>query len=230
MLFPPFPPMLVDLTLRGRRVLVVGRGELAEARRRTVASEGAHVLLIPPPAAGAPARAGRRGRSPLRPTDIVAARVRKERPTLVFSTGGTEEENREIARTARSVGALVHVYDAPALSDFTLPSTGVAGPIRLAVSTSGQSPAMAALLRRRLERGLRPQDAALVELQGNLRATIRRAIPSSFEDRRATIYRIARDRTVARHLRAGDRAAALRVALRIIAVQAARSARPRPRP
>jgi siroheme synthase-like protein len=138
---------------------------------------------------------------------------------LVFFTVPGEVPNPTILRAARSVGALVHVYDAPMLSDFTMPSIGAAGAIRVAVSTAGHSPAMAALLRRRIERGIRPVDVAMVRLQGRLRPTILRSIPTH-EARKRMIYRILRHREVRKLLRSGRFEAAVALARTVIRTSA----------
>ena len=202
--------MLVDLSLRGKVVLVLGAGAAAQSRAASVAKEGARVVRV-----GSLGRADRTARSRRQKrrapsSESPTAVLRRVRPWVVFSTLDDPELNRAISTSARSVGALVHIYDAPSLSDFTLPSVGSAGAIHVAVSTSGQSPAMAALLRRRLEKALRPEDILQVRLQGRLRKSILRAIPT-FEARRDMIYRLLRDREIGRLLRARrfDRAIAL---------------------
>lgn len=215
--------MLVDLTVRGKIALVLGEGEPARARRDALAREGARVTVGRAPSKRGGQRARRaRATSALVPSDPIRL-VRKLRPSIVFSILEDVDENRAIADAAHSVGALFHVYDAPALSDFTLPSTGAAGPIRLAVSTSGRSPAMAVLLRRRLERTIRPTDVRLVELQGRLRKTIQQSIPTA-ESRREVIYRLARHREIARLLRADRVGEAMAVARSVIASHVPRSA------
>ncbi len=192
--------MLVDLIVRGKAVVVVGGGEPARSRGKMLAKEGANVTLLsePGPRKGEP----KRKKGGTRRSSETIKLVRRVRPVLVLFTVPGEVPDPAVLRAARSVGALVHVYDAPTLSDFTMPSIGTAGAIRVAVSTSGQSPAMAALLRRRIERGIRPSDVAMVRLQGRLRATILRSFPTH-EARKTMVYRILRHREVAKLLRSG---------------------------
>lgn len=214
--------MLVDLSVRHKIALVLGDGESAIARRDALEREGARVVLARAPSErkGKRAHRGRAGSAPA--ASNLIALVREVRPVVVFSTLQPVEVNRAIAEAAHSVGALFHLYDAPALSDFTVPSTGRAGSIRLAVSTAGRSPAMAVLLRRRLERAIRPTDVALVELQGRLRKTIQRTIPTP-DARREVFYRLARHREIARLLRSDRVDEAMTVARKVIASQALRS-------
>ena len=185
--------MLVDLTLRDKVVVVWGDGAPAEARVAAVSAEGARAVRVRSPRTAARTRSGR---------DPIEAFLRRTRPAIVFSTLDDAPTNRRIATTARRLGALVHVYDAPSLSDFTLPSVGGSGGIHLAVSTSGRSPAMAAVLRRRLEKKIRPEDLLQLRMQGALRPMVLRTVPT-FAERRDLIYRLVRDRRILGLLRAG---------------------------
>jgi len=192
--------MLVDLRVRGTVAVILGSGEPARSRARMLRKEGARVVVIrrsasPHHRAGPPrARDGARGFS-----NSIAV-VKRLRPRVVFATSWNDVETPAILRAAHAVGALVHVYDTPELSDFTMPSIGGVGSIRIAVSSSGHSPAMAVLLRRRMERSIRPIDVARVRLQGRLRKAILRSVPTH-EGRRNAIYGILRHREIGRLLR-----------------------------
>ena len=215
--------MLVNLLVRGKVALVFGGGAQARARSATLAREGARVVRIPessPTTSTARTRPAGKAASPR--TDPIRL-MRQYRPALVVSVLMDERRNRAIADAAHAVGALVHVFDKPALSDLSMPSVGSAGPIRVAVSTSGQSPAMAAILRRRLERRIRPEDVALVRLQKRLRGPIFRSLPE-FEMRKEAIYRILRHPEIGRLLRAGRNREAVTVARRVIDSRARRRA------
>ena len=220
--------MLVDLTLRGKVVLVLGSGAAARARAAAATAEGARTVRVAsvrtPGRAARSRHSGPDSDSPMTPASL----LRRVRPSVVFSTLDDPKANRAISASARAGGVLVHVYDAPRLSDFTLPSVGHAGAIHVAVSTSGQSPAMAAALRRRLEKLLRPEDVLQVRLQGRVRKTIRRTFPT-FEARRDAIYRLLHDREVGRLLRSGRFERALAVARRRIASERSTGKRRAPR-
>lgn len=205
--------MLVDMIVRGRAAVVIGGGEPARSRARMLAREGAHVTRLSELGPSKPGPKRAKSGSPPRSDPIEL--VKRIRPALVFFTIPGDVPNPAILRAAHSVGALVHVYDAPALSDFTMPSIGNAGAIRVAVSTAGQSPAMAALLRRRIERRIRPVDVAMVRLQGRLRGTILRSFPTD-EARKRTIYRILRHPEVRKLLRSGRFDAAVALARTVI--------------
>ena len=52
---------------------------------------------------------------------------------------------------------MVYSVDDPAQSDFILPAVAHVGDVKIAVSTSGKSPAMARALRERIEKMVTPQ-------------------------------------------------------------------------
>ena len=60
---------------------------------------------------------------------------------------------------------MVYAVDNPALSDFILPAVAQVGDVKVAVSTGGKSPAMARVLRERIEKLVTPEDLLEIELQ-----------------------------------------------------------------
>jgi precorrin-2 dehydrogenase/sirohydrochlorin ferrochelatase len=79
-----------------------------------------------------------------------------------------------VAEEARALGIWVNTADVPALCDFTLPSVGRRGPIVVAVSTSGQAPALARSLRRQFLEQVAPGHVHLARLTGWLRKRLPR--------------------------------------------------------
>lgn len=82
--------------------------------------------------------------------------------------------NRRIAAEAREKSVLVNVVDNAGESDFIAPSIIRRGDITIAISTSGQSPALARKLRTRLEKEFGEEYARLGRLIGEVRAEARK--------------------------------------------------------
>ena len=59
------------------------------------------------------------------------------------------------------------------MSDFILPAVARVGDVKVAVSTGGKSPAMAHVLRERIEKLVTPQDLLEIELQANMRGILK---------------------------------------------------------
>ncbi|MEL6863030.1 MAG: bifunctional precorrin-2 dehydrogenase/sirohydrochlorin ferrochelatase [Bacteroidota bacterium] len=76
---------------------------------------------------------------------------------LVIAATNVRELNEEIQQVSKAAGKLVNVADTPALCDFYLGSIVTRGPLKVAISTNGQSPTFAKRFRQLLEATL-PDD------------------------------------------------------------------------
>jgi precorrin-2 dehydrogenase/sirohydrochlorin ferrochelatase len=149
--FPAFYP------LRGRRVVIAGEGEGAEAKARLFA--------------GAPARVDRvSGATALAPQTYAGA-------ALAFVASPDVGFCAAAAATARAAGAPVNVVDHPELSDFHTPAMIDRGQVLAAIGTAGAAPIVAALLRAELEARIPPGLGRLAALFGELREEIRAGFP-----------------------------------------------------
>jgi siroheme synthase-like protein len=161
---PQYP---VNLILDGRRCLVVGGGSVARRKAEGLAACGAEVTVVAPEVdedlAGAvlavERRAYRRGEA--------------RHYRLVIAATDDPAVNRAVSEDAEAAGVWVNVADDPERCTFTLPSVFRRGPIAVAVSTGGHSPALAAWIRRRLEEELGQEYVVLLELLSEERASIR---------------------------------------------------------
>jgi precorrin-2 dehydrogenase/sirohydrochlorin ferrochelatase len=88
---------------------------------------------------------------------------------LVIGATNSEVVNQRISADARLRGILVNIADAPSQCDFILPAVVRRGELLIAVSTGGQSPALAKKLRQELESSYGPEYAELLEIMGKLR-------------------------------------------------------------
>jgi len=157
---PPQYP--VNLTVEGRPCLVVGGGAVARRKVEGLLAAGAEVTVIAPEV----------------DPDLVALPVAVERRP--YRAGDASRFRLVIAATdvaadAEAAGVWVNAADDLARSSFTLPSVARRGPIVVAVSTGGQSPALAAWLRRRIEADLGGEYEVLLRLLSEARDTIKAA-------------------------------------------------------
>ncbi len=70
---------------------------------------------------------------------------------LIIAATNIKELNRDIRDAAKAKGKLINVADTPALCDFYLGSIVTRGPLKVAISTNGQSPTFAKRFRQILE-------------------------------------------------------------------------------
>jgi len=111
---------------------------------------------------------------------------------LVFIADVPEPQRTGLAGLARSVGALLHVEDAPALSDSHAPAVLRRGALTVAVATGGKAPGLAAEIRDFLAAAIGPEwQDRLDEIAAQRRAW-RDAGADHAEVRRLTAARIGR--------------------------------------
>jgi siroheme synthase-like protein len=88
---------------------------------------------------------------------------------------GTEDEplNERISRHARERLIFCNVLDRPALCSWIAPAMVRRGPLQIAVSTGGQSPALAVRIRDAVDRAVGPEYSALLGMLAALRDRVR---------------------------------------------------------
>jgi precorrin-2 dehydrogenase/sirohydrochlorin ferrochelatase len=177
----------IVLNLSGRRVLVVGGGEVALRKARALADAGATVRVVAPDLLPAFAEDGR--------FECLAARYEKrhlEGARIAVAATDDEAVNRRVAEDARAAGVLVNVVDRPELCDFIVPAQVRRGDLLIAISTSGAAPSLARRLRERLEKEFGPEYATYLAVLREVREDLKkRNIPADL--RRRIFERLAED-------------------------------------
>ena len=161
----PVPMYPVVLRIEGRPCLVVGGGPVAARKVAELARCGALITVVAPaidPAIVDLTNAGEAGtvqveRRPYR--DGEAADYR-----LVVTATGLPAVDRTVAADAEAAGVWVNSADDAEHCTFLLPSVHRDGPVSIAVSTGGASPALATWLRREVAETLGDKLGALAEL------------------------------------------------------------------
>jgi siroheme synthase-like protein len=165
------------LDLEGRRALVVGGGSVGLEKAAGLVACGAAVTVVSPEldeGFGELAVAWRRGR--YRSSDLRGA-------FLVIAATSDRATNERVSRDAERRGMLCNVADVPDLCNFILPAVHREGPIAVAVSTGGASPALAKRLRTQIAELVGPEHAELAEELRALRPEVKERF-ASYEERR----------------------------------------------
>ncbi|AKM10561.1 precorrin-2 dehydrogenase/sirohydrochlorin ferrochelatase family protein [Croceicoccus naphthovorans] len=142
--------------IRDRKVVVLGEGEAAEAKRRLVIRAGGECVGEP----------------------------EAHHAALGFVAMEDEKQAEAAAIRLRCKGLLVNVTDRPALCDFTVPSIVDRDPVLIAVGTGGASAGLAKVLRLRIERILPQRLGALARALGTARAAMKARWASPAQRRR----------------------------------------------
>jgi precorrin-2 dehydrogenase/sirohydrochlorin ferrochelatase len=140
-----FYPLFADL--EGRSCLVVGEGPMAAEKVRGLEACDAEVTVVPP--------------GEYRPQHL-------EGHFLVLAAAD-EEVNRRVFSDAEARSILCNVSDVPELCSFILPAIHREGPLAIAVSTGGASPALAQRIRDEIASSYGPGHAELARLLRSLR-------------------------------------------------------------
>jgi siroheme synthase-like protein len=143
------------LDLRGRRCLVVGGGCVGLEKARGLIAAGASVTVLAPEHEAElcelPVALVERGFE-----DGDAAGF-----WLVIAATPDREVNRRVHAECETLKIFCNVADDPELCSFILPAVHRQGPLAVAVSTGGASPALAKRLRDEIARVVRPEHADL---------------------------------------------------------------------
>lgn len=184
-------PLMIQLDRR--QVVVVGGGEVAWRKCRLFADFGARVVAVAPefsPEFQGDEQIGRIGEH-YRPEHLAGA-------DIVIAATDDRALNRAVYEFCCARRIPVNVVDDPELCSFIVPATVRRGDLVLSVSTGGKSPALAAGIRRQLEREYGPELEERLELLGEIRGLLLAAdLPA--EERRTRIIASARLETEQLH-------------------------------
>ncbi|MBA5869570.1 MAG: bifunctional precorrin-2 dehydrogenase/sirohydrochlorin ferrochelatase [Nitrospira sp. CR2.1] len=179
------PGFQISLDVRGWPVLVIGGNEEAADKVQRLLEAGAKVTVISPTLhevlrkLAASAKIIHRGRH-FRANDL-------ESVILVLNT---LRDDRELAhsliRLAREQKFLLWSVDQPDVSNVVMPAVVSSGHMRVAISSSGQAPALSGFMKEDLERILDGEFAAFVDWLSELREQAKANEPDA-EKRRALL-------------------------------------------
>lgn len=174
------------LDVAGRDCLVVGGGSVGLEKAEGLLAAGARVTVVAPEIGPeleglAVSRVRRRYRG----SDLVGR-------FLVIAATADPGVNRRVSADAEARGLLCNVADVPELCSFILPAIHRAGPITIAVSTSGASPALAKRLRTKFAAQVDDETVELAERLSELRPWVK-ATYATYEERRDFFERLVEE-------------------------------------
>ncbi len=138
----------VFLNLTGRRCVVIGGGKIAEGKVLKLMDSGAKIIVISPDATHAIRDAADLGGIEFIPRKYQSGDLKGA--ILAIAATNDRVVNQEIFEEAENLGVLLNAVDDPARCSFIAPSIVERGPVTLAISTGGASPALARKLRETL--------------------------------------------------------------------------------
>jgi precorrin-2 dehydrogenase/sirohydrochlorin ferrochelatase len=174
MLETPF--YIACLRLQGRRCVVVGGGEVGLEKVEGLLACGADVTLVAPRAVAPLVELAREGsirweRRPYRAGDLDGCLI------AIAATGDTDV-NIDVFNDAEERAMLVNVVDVPPLCNFILPAIVRTGPLAVAISTAGASPALAKRMKREIAQLFGEPYAQLAVLLNEARGWAKATLPT----------------------------------------------------
>ena len=180
MLNTPF--YIACLRLSGRRAAVIGGGQVALEKVEGLLACDADVTVIAPDAHAAIAELAAEGsigwerRAYAGGDDLEGA-------FLVIAATDQSEVNIGVYEDAERRAMLVNVVDVPPLCNFILPAVVRTGPLAIAISTAGASPALAKRMKREIGDLFGEEYATLAVLLNEVRGWAKGTLPT-YQDRK----------------------------------------------
>jgi len=199
------PLYIACLRLDGRSCLVVGGGEVGLEKVEGLLACGALVTLVAPEADPALEAYAREGsiewrRREYRNEDL-------DGMFLVIAATSDTDVNIAVFGEAERRAMLVNVVDVPPLCNFILPAIVRNGPLAIAISTAGASPALAKRMKSEIAEQYGEPYARLAVLLNDARGWAKSTLPT-YQDRKAFFESIVNgDPDPIELLRQGDEAA-----------------------
>jgi precorrin-2 dehydrogenase/sirohydrochlorin ferrochelatase len=203
-------PYHLAMNIEGKPVMVVGGGQVALRKVRTLMESGAIVSIMARAVEPELKRMAREGKVRWIESDFDESVLNGlPQPVLLFGTTDDREVNVRIHQAAVERGIPCNIADVPELCTFTVPAAFSRGDLSIAISTAGKSPALARRIREQLEETYGPEYVLMTKLLGDLRALVLTEGNPSDENR--TLFLEIVDSDLLSALKNGDRAKAVEI-------------------
>jgi precorrin-2 dehydrogenase / sirohydrochlorin ferrochelatase len=179
MLDTPF--YIACLRLKGRRCLVVGGGDIGLEKVEGLLACDADVTLVAPQAHPALRELAGEGSIRWEPREYQAGDL--DGCLIAIAATDNTDVNIRVFDDAERRAMLVNVVDVPPLCNFILPAIVRTGPLAVAISTAGASPALAKRMKREISELFGEPYADLAVLLNDARGWAKGTLPT-YQDRK----------------------------------------------
>lgn len=181
MLETPF--YIACLKLKGRRCVVIGGGDMGLEKSEGLLACGGDVTVISPDAGPELEALAAEGSITWEQRDY-AGPEDLEAVFIVIACTDSTETNIQIYEDAEKRAMLVNIVDVPPLCNFILPAIVRTGPLAIAISTAGASPALAKRMKREISALFGEEYAQLAIMLNETRGWAKGTLPT-YQDRKA---------------------------------------------
>ncbi len=176
------PLYIACLKLKGRRAAVVGGGDVGLEKVEGLLLCEADVTLIAPDAVPALEEYAAEGSISWERREYAGA-PDLEGVFLTIAATNDSEVNIGVYEDAEARSMLVNVVDVPPLCNFILPAIVRSGPLAIAISTAGASPALAKRMKREIAEAFGEPYARLAVMLNDVRGWAKATLPT-YQDRK----------------------------------------------
>ncbi len=160
----------IFLNLQKKTCVVVGGGRVAERKIQNLRKAGALVTVVSPRLTAGLKRLKEKNQinhlsRPYRAGDLKSA-------CLAVAATNERRTNEKVFREATTLRIPINTVDDPVYCTFIVPAVISQGDLIIAVSTGGQSPALAKALRKKLQQEIGPEYPALLKIIAAVRKGI----------------------------------------------------------
>ena len=180
MLDTPF--YIACLKLTGRRCVVVGGGEIGLEKVEGLLACDGRVVLIAPEAEPELEKLAREGSIEWIKREYETGDL--EATFIAIAATNDTDVNIGVYNDAEARAMLVNVVDVPPLCNFILPAIVRTGPLAIAISTAGASPALAKRIKRQIADEFGEPYARLAVMLNDVRGWAKGTLPT-YQDRKA---------------------------------------------
>lgn len=170
----------VFLDLKHRRCLLVGGGDIATRKGRLLARAGARLCIVAPEISEELKQLAEQGDGELHYREYQSEDLNDV--VLVCSATDDHALNERISRESQARYLPTNVVDSPALCSFITPAIVDRSPLVIAISSGGEAPVLARMVRAKLETLIPKSYGRLAQLASRWRDTVKQSF--SEENRR----------------------------------------------
>jgi precorrin-2 dehydrogenase / sirohydrochlorin ferrochelatase len=211
--------MLVDMNFNGKYVVIVGGGSESYRKILSFVEAFSEILVV-----SKTFSRGIKELNSIRKLEVLKTEVKdgeefvknlNPKPDLLVTATNDHELNAQLVKHAKAAGCMIYSVDNPAVSDFMIPALARVGEVRIAISTAGKSPAMARILRQRIEKMITEEDLLQIKLQTYARAVLRKRVADQ-KVRRQILYKMLKENEVKKFLKQGKYDEAKEMAMKVL--------------
>ncbi len=194
--------MIIDLNLKGQQVVLVGGGREASRKVDALLSQDCEIIVVAKTICDAIKNSAEAGKIQWVGKQVEDGKFLSDYPhlRLVLAVTDDRQINRKIVEAAKNLRCYAYSADDPENSDFSHPATiNLYDAVQVAISTGGQSPLMARMIREKAEilfaELITDKEVQQIRLQAECRTKAQESLPSP-EARKKFLSLILQDQSI----------------------------------